>query len=470
MVARGRALAGGGGPEGERAGDAGLEVAEDHEACEVDVSLDDRAGDRRPDPGEHAGRPEQRHAAGAADQPGERRRLVALDAGDVDDHDLRLVPHHPGEQRPTHLLDAHRIEYADQRQDDHAVGDREQGRRQGLQQRTAGLLGRARGLLLLGDVAEPADDAEELPVAATQRPLVGLQPALAAVGLTLRLDAEADDPTLSLRMASASSPELFSPPVFAALCSSNLRAAVTRLATHKRLMAPMSIVWTERRQGLEVSWRWDDPALRPPRLLTEFELVFLVQLARIGTRGPIVPLRVACPHAMKSSPAFAAYFGVEPVVDVGPKLVFSAADGGRPFVTASESLWRSFQPELARLREDAEAGGSTLDRVRAAIRECLPSGEISIDAAAERLRVGRRTLQRRLSEDGVTFRHLVREVREVLADHYLRTTTLPYAEVSFLLGFDEPSSFFRAFREWTGATPQAVRARAARRGDAGASR
>jgi len=275
------------------------------------------------------------------------------------------------------------------------------------------------------------------------------------------IEAEADDPALVLRFASASSPELFSPPLFAALCSSNLTAAVIRLAAHKRLVAPASIVWRESREGLEVSWRWDDSALRPPRLLTTYELVFFVQLARIGTRQHIVPIRVGFPHALTLSQDYAAYFGVVPEMDDGPKLVFSAADACRPFVTASESLWRSFQPELQRLHEeDAEAGGSTKDRVRAAIRECLPSGEVSIDATAQRLRVSRRTLQRRLSDDGVTFRDLVREVREVLADHYVRTTTLPYAEVSFLLGFDEPSSFFRAFREWTGATPQAVRGRA----------
>jgi AraC-like DNA-binding protein len=276
------------------------------------------------------------------------------------------------------------------------------------------------------------------------------------------IEAEADDPALPLRMASAASPELFSPPVFAALCSADLGAAVTRLAAHKRLMAPMSLIWQERREGLEVSWRWDDAALRPPRLLMAFELVFLVQLARIGSRHPVAPLRVSCPHAM-GSPAFAAYFGVDPVIDVGPALLFSSADARRPFVTASESLWRSFQPELARLRADAEASGSTSDGVRAAILECLPSGEVSIDAAARRLQVGRRTLQRRLSAEGVSFRHLVREVREVLARHYVQATALPYAEVSFLLGFDEPSSFFRAFREWTGATPQALRAQAPRR-------
>ena len=276
------------------------------------------------------------------------------------------------------------------------------------------------------------------------------------------IEAEADDPALALRMASASSPELFSPPVFAALCSSNLTAAVARLAAHKQLVAPMRILWKERRQGLEVSWRWNDATLRPPRLLVVFELVFLVQLARIGTRQNIVPLRVACSHALKSSAGFTKYFGVQPDVADGPKLVFSANSANTPFVTANESLWRSFQPELQRLRQAAEEDGSTTDRARAAIFECLPSGEVSIDAAARRMRVSRRTLQRRLSDDGVTFRHLVLEVRKALASHYVKTTALPYAEVSFLLGFDEPSSFFRAFREWMGETPETVRSRAAR--------
>lgn len=274
------------------------------------------------------------------------------------------------------------------------------------------------------------------------------------------IEAEAGDPALALRMAMASSPELFSPPVFAALCSTNLTSAVSRLATHKRLVAPMRILWKEARHGLEVSWRWDDATLRPPRLLVEYELVFFVVLARIGTRHPVTPLRVGCPHGLTAATAFTEFFGVQPELDRGPKLVFSSDDASRPFVTANESLWRSFQPELQRLREEAD--GPTSDRVRAAILECLPSGEVSIDAAAQRMRVSRRTLQRRLSEDGLTFRDLVREVREVLAEHYVKTTALPYAEVSFLLGFEEPTSFFRAFREWTGATPEAVRARASR--------
>lgn len=71
--------------------------------------------------------------------------------------------------------------------------------------------------------------------------------------------------------------------------------------------------------------------------------------------------------------------------------------------------------------------------------------------------VSSRTLQRRLASEGVSFREVLQATRELLARHYLTNTQLTYAEVAFLIGFDEPTSFFRAFREWTGETPERVR-------------
>jgi len=50
------------------------------------------------------------------------------------------------------------------------------------------------------------------------------------------------------------------------------------------------------------------------------------------------------------------------------------------------------------------------------------------------------------------------ELREELAIHYLSSTQFSSAEISFLLGYEEPNSFFRAFRTWTGQTPEIVRA------------
>jgi methylphosphotriester-DNA--protein-cysteine methyltransferase len=68
-----------------------------------------------------------------------------------------------------------------------------------------------------------------------------------------------------------------------------------------------------------------------------------------------------------------------------------------------------------------------------------------------------RTLQRRLGEEGVTFQELLADVREGLARHYLTQSTLSLTEIAFLLGYDDPNSFHRAFNRWTGHTPLGVR-------------
>ena len=268
---------------------------------------------------------------------------------------------------------------------------------------------------------------------------------------------EAQDPLLALRMADVVSPEAFSPPVFAALCSANLQVAVERISAHKRLMAPMRVTLESTDRGMSVAWVWDDPTIRSPRLLMAMELVFMMQIARLGTRERVQPVRVGCPVPLEPVDAFADYFGVAPVVADTATLTFRTEDAHRPFLTASEAMWRTFEPELQRRLNARNAEVPLSERIRSVLLECLPGGEVSVDGAARRLGMSRRTLQRRLKEEGVAFRDLVRDVRERLSRHYLVNTALPYSEIAFLIGFDEPSSFFRAFREWTGTTPESMR-------------
>lgn len=80
-----------------------------------------------------------------------------------------------------------------------------------------------------------------------------------------------------------------------------------------------------------------------------------------------------------------------------------------------------------------------------------------MEAICKKLGVSTRTLQRRLQEEGGSFQQVLDQVRTSLAQHYLARTELPGAEIAFLLGFEEPNSFYRAFRGWTGKTPDHVR-------------
>ena len=64
--------------------------------------------------------------------------------------------------------------------------------------------------------------------------------------------------------------------------------------------------------------------------------------------------------------------------------------------------------------------------------------------------MSRRTLQRRLSDEGMTFQKQLNHTRELLAKHYLYATALGTEEIAYLLGYLELSSFLRASAAWRG--------------------
>ena len=69
-----------------------------------------------------------------------------------------------------------------------------------------------------------------------------------------------------------------------------------------------------------------------------------------------------------------------------------------------------------------------------------------------------RTLQRRLQAEGTSFQEILEETRRSIALGYLADRRFAAYEVSFMLGYSEPATFFRAFKRWTGKTPQTYRA------------
>ena len=271
------------------------------------------------------------------------------------------------------------------------------------------------------------------------------------------LQVEVADPLFPLHLARVITAESFMPPLFAALCSPNLTVAAVRLSSYKRLIAPMALDVASKRGELVLTLRWLDAKAIPPQSLIATELAIIVRLARIATREPVRPLSVVTANPPQPAAEYAKFFGVAVKRGKSHALTFSRADAERPFLTASEAMWKTFEPELRRRLAELDADATTAERVHAVLLESLPSGQTAMEAVARRLGMSKRTLQRRLGEEGTTFSQLLGRTREELARHYLVKTSLSCTEISFLLGFDEPSSFFRAFHEWTGRTPEAVR-------------
>jgi AraC-like DNA-binding protein len=276
------------------------------------------------------------------------------------------------------------------------------------------------------------------------------------------LQAEVGDPLFPLRLVEAISAEAFVPPLFAALCSPDLGTAVRRISHYKRLVAPMALdVGTPRGALLlELRWLHADSAAVPPSLVTA-ELAFFVRLARLATREPVQAHAVAMPSVPQPAAAYERYFGAPVRKGSVAAVTFSAADAARPFLTANDAVWKIFEPDLRRRLSELDESAGIAERVRAVLLEALPGGQASIDQVAGRLAMSRRTLQRRLGDEGTTYNAIVSRTREDLARHYLTRTRLPCSEISFLLGFDDPNSFFRAFHDWTGQTPEGLRESAA---------
>jgi AraC-like DNA-binding protein len=262
---------------------------------------------------------------------------------------------------------------------------------------------------------------------------------------------------LPLKLGQAISVEAFDPALFACLCSPDLNTAMQRLAQYKRLVGPLTMDIDITSQRTMVTLACYGNAEPIPRSLSTAELVFFTQLARLATRVRIVPLAASTPDLSGNGNLYEAFFGCPLTRSDTIQICFSAQDAMRPFLTENLAMWEAFEPGLRNRLSALDEQASTTDRVSAVLLEMLPAGMSSIDAVAQRLAMSKRSLQRRLGDEGVSFQDVLNHVRQALAQHYLINSTVSPGEISWLLGFQESNSFIRAFRSWTGKTPGAYR-------------
>jgi AraC-like DNA-binding protein len=141
-------------------------------------------------------------------------------------------------------------------------------------------------------------------------------------------------------------------------------------------------------------------------------------------------------------------------------LVFRSSDLELPFVTHNEELLTMIGTQLDSELESRNTNTNVGEQVKDTLRRSLAGKRPTLQDVAQELGLSSRTLQRRLTDAGITFQQLVGDTRRELARHYLKQRTVELNETAFLLGFEDANSFFRAFHEWEGTSPSEWRTRA----------
>ena len=200
----------------------------------------------------------------------------------------------------------------------------------------------------------------------------------------------------------------------------------------------------------------DDPQACYHPHSCEVALSISTTLVRQATGGRLQPLSL---HFTHPKPAYAAeaeeIIGVPLYFDQPQSALVLPLDYAQiPTVTPESPLKPVYVSQAeAILKALPSKEGEIEGQVKEVILRKLPLGQVKVDLIAEELGYSRWTLNRRLAEESVSFQGLLRGVREALAKEYLKQGRRNQ-EIAYLLGYSETSAFCRAFKKWTGKSPQ----------------
>ncbi|MFL6449940.1 MAG: helix-turn-helix domain-containing protein [Bryobacteraceae bacterium] len=135
------------------------------------------------------------------------------------------------------------------------------------------------------------------------------------------------------------------------------------------------------------------------------------------------------------------------------KIFFGIEEANQPFVTYNPDLLELLVPQLELELAQQLADSSFKEQLKGTVKRFLAGRKPRLEDAAREMRVSVRTLQRRLLDEGITFHGVLEEARREMAHHYLRQPSLELIDAAYLLGYENPNSFIRAFHKWEGTSP-----------------
>ena len=242
--------------------------------------------------------------------------------------------------------------------------------------------------------------------------------------------------------------------------ATNLRGSYGRAERYARVLTSVSTYEVERSErGAYMHLHRDGERRLGMRFSNEATIASIASISREVASQEFNPLEVFFKHpAPEETSLHESYFGCPVHFDSDrDALLVSSETLDTPNKLGDESISAFFdthlESEVAAIQETKTLDELVCDQISRSLSEGVPV----ISTVAEQLGMSGRTLQRRLSDDGFSYRNLVDKSRRLLAERLLSRTEYSLAEVAFMTGFSEQSAFNRAFKRWAGDTPRSYR-------------
>lgn len=268
-----------------------------------------------------------------------------------------------------------------------------------------------------------------------------------------------NDPCMGLKLACLWHPSYLASLGYAWLASSTLHTALNRLSRYVRIINDaISVSLEEVGDTLVITVSSDDREL-PNYYQDDSSSAILVNMCRANYGKELNPISVSFKHDATSACSGDYYSFFRCPVEFGAssnQVVLSLDVVNKRLTSANPQLAQINDQVMLNYLADLNKD-DIVQQVKVAIIDHLPSGNVTDEKISDAVYTSKRSLQRKLNEQGTTFKTILTEVREDLALKYIHDRKLTLTEISFMLGFSEMSSFSRAFKRWTGESPKEFR-------------
>lgn len=270
-----------------------------------------------------------------------------------------------------------------------------------------------------------------------------------------------DDPLLPIKVSQCIVATTFHALGYALQASSSLQDAFTRLVHYDRVLSSACrIALTNDEKYCYLALNLNESEGEANRIGAQLELTMLLSIIKICrdlSNPGFSPVKIYTTVDERCREQFEAYTGCQ--------IEFNSSES--MLVMDNELLSKplpNFAPDLILLSDKAAddylaslSGSNVVSKVRSEVVSLMASGVPNIDLVAGKLNFSQRSLQRKLNDSGTSYKDLVENIRQTMAEQHLNQNLLSLGEISYLLGFSNVANFSRAFKRWKGITPGAYR-------------